>query len=69
MRPGRVVVLDAGAADVADAPVDDDDLAVVEVAEVVEAPVDLSLVRSRPSRSRNAPWFATTWTPPATSES
>ena len=35
-----VVVLDPGAADEGDAPVDDDDLAVIEMAEVVEPPVD-----------------------------
>ena len=41
---GGVVVLDAGAADVRDPPVDHDDLAMVEVAEVVEPPVDLAVL-------------------------
>ena len=41
--PVAVVVLDPGPADVADAAVDDDDLAVVEMAEVVEPPVDAPL--------------------------
>ena len=44
MRAGRVVVLDAGPADEADPAVDDDDLAMVEVAEVVEPPVDLAVL-------------------------
>ena len=43
VRPGRVVVLDPGPADVADPAVDDHDLAMVEMAQVVEAPVDLAV--------------------------
>jgi hypothetical protein len=39
------VVLDPGPADVAHSPVDDDDLAVVEVAQVVEPPVDVTLAQ------------------------
>ena len=40
-----VVVLDPGAADEGDPPVDDDDLAVIEMAEVVEPPVDPPLAQ------------------------
>jgi hypothetical protein len=40
---GHVMVLDAGPTHIADAAVDDDDLPMVEVAEVVQAPVDATL--------------------------
>ena len=43
VRPREVVVLDPGPTDVADAPIDDDDLPVIEMAQVVEAPVDVPL--------------------------
>jgi hypothetical protein len=44
VRPGRVVVLDPGPADKADPAVDDHDLAMVEMAQVVEPPVDLAIL-------------------------
>ena len=52
------VVLDAGAADPADAPVDDHDLAVVDVPERREVPARGSALPERPDRRARLAWRA-----------